>query len=150
MDDDLLDLFGAVANGFQARLQSLAALDELGLAPFQTRTLSLISRNVGCSQQVLAQWTGRDKAQVARTVKELEARGLITRHAHQSDWRMQSLSVTIEGEKAAQSLNRQRAQAGAEMLENVNSEEREVLRQVLSKMCAQLASRSVSPRFHNI
>jgi DNA-binding MarR family transcriptional regulator len=150
MDDDLLDLFGAVANGFQARLQSLAALDELGLAPFQARTLSLISRNVGCSQQVLAQWTGRDKAQVARTVKELEARRLITRHAHQSDWRMQSLSVTIEGEKAAQSLNRQRAQAGAEMLENVNSEEREVLRQVLSKMCAQLASRSVSPRLHNI
>lgn len=140
MDDDLLDLFGAVANGFQSRLQSLAVLDELGLAPFQARTLSLISRNVGCSQQALAQWTGRDKAQVARTVKELEARGLITRQAHQSDWRMQCLTVTIEGEKAAQSLNRQRAQAGAEMLENVSTEERKVLRRVLSKMRAKLAS----------
>jgi DNA-binding MarR family transcriptional regulator len=140
MDDDLLDLFGAVANGFQARLQSLAAHDELGLAPFQARMLSLISRNVGCSQQVLAQWTGRDKAQVARTAKDLETRGLITRHAHQSDWRMQCLAVTIEGEKAAQLLNRQRVQAGAEMLENVSSEEREILHRVLSKMRSQLAS----------
>jgi MarR family transcriptional regulator, temperature-dependent positive regulator of motility len=140
MDDELLDLFGAVANGFHARLQGLAVLDELGLAPFQARTLSLISRYPGCSQQALSISTGRDKAQVARAIKELETRGLITRQAHRRDWRAQSLSVTPEGKQASKLLLRHRAQAGAAILQDLNLKEREVLRRALSKMRARLAA----------
>lgn len=138
MDDDFLDLFGAVANGFQAQLQGLAAIERWGLAPFQARTLSLIARNADCSQLMLSTWTGRDKAQLARTIKELEARGLVTRRAHPSDWRTQSLNVTAEGDQASRQLSRQRIEAGAAMLEDVSPDEREVLRRILSKMKARL------------
>ena len=140
MDDELLDLFGAVANAFHARLQGLVVLDELRLAPFQARTLSLIARYPGCTQQALSTSTGRDKAQVARTIKELETRGLITRQAHRRDWRAQSLSVTPEGKQASKLLLRHRAQAGVEMLQDVSLKEREFLRRVLSKMRARLAA----------
>jgi hypothetical protein len=48
--------------------------------------------------------------------------------------------LTPEGKRASKLLLRHRAQAGVEMLQDVSLKEREVLRRVLSKMRARLAS----------
>lgn len=138
--DDLIDLFGAVAGRFQARLQQLPALETLGLASFPARVLALIGRYPGCSQQELAAWTGRDKAQVARAIKELEARAWINRAAHHSDWRAYSAHLTRDGHAAFALLEHERREAGTSLFASLSSTERDLLRHTLVKLQTRLSS----------
>jgi DNA-binding MarR family transcriptional regulator len=136
--DKLIDLLAEVSSGFQLRLQELAALQELALAPFQARLLAIVARRPGCSQQELAGWTGRDKAQIARTIKELEARRLLLRSAHETDWRSHSLAVTPDGERACVIIAKERTELGVEVTQNFTPSERAVMAVALQKMKARL------------
>jgi DNA-binding MarR family transcriptional regulator len=132
--DDLMNLLGEVANAFQTRLQGMNALRALKLAPFQARLLTVIGRRPGCSQQELASWTGRDKAQIARTIKELEALGLLDRLTHESDWRSHRLQPTALGEETCNLLLQERAALGAAISKDIRAEERQVVVEALLKM----------------
>ncbi|MBP2274652.1 MULTISPECIES: MarR family winged helix-turn-helix transcriptional regulator [Alphaproteobacteria] len=136
--DELVSLLGEVSAAFQARLQELGAIRVLGLAPFQGRLLAILHRRPGSSQQELAAWTGRDKAQIARTIKELEAAGLLARTAHESDWRSHRLSLTGDGERACALLLKERAALSAAAMANLSVEERHLMAGALSKMKQQL------------
>ncbi|NTB87538.1 MarR family winged helix-turn-helix transcriptional regulator [Agrobacterium tumefaciens] len=141
MDEDLLkimELFGAVNNRFQLRLRSLAGLESVGLTAYEARTLALIARNPGCSQLMIGTWTDRDKAQVARTVKELEARKMIVRATNPADWRAHSLELTEEGRRCFEFLDGQRHEIGTDMMQDVSTEEKRVLAHALAKMKARL------------
>lgn len=97
MTDGLISLLREVSANFQMRLSELPANKELKLASFQARLFAVIDRSPKISQLKLAAKVERDKAQVARAIKELELRGLITPSVHETDWRTQCLSVTDEG-----------------------------------------------------
>lgn len=141
MSDWILDLLGEVANRVQAELRSLPALEELGLSPFQAKTLAMIGRKPGSTQQALAAMMGSDKAQMARTIKELEGRSLIVRQAHQSDWRAQCLHLSLGGRHAHAVLSAQRASLGKDVLSDLTAGDLEQLEGVLTKMRARLVSR---------
>lgn len=143
--DELIDLLGEVSSGFQVRLQELPSLQQVGLAPYQARLLAAVSRRPGCSQQNLAGWTGRDKAQVARTIKELEARGLLVRAAHESDWRSRSLAVTATGERACSLIMRERSALGADVMLELTAEERRIIIGALRKMNDKLSAVDGAP-----
>ncbi|MDQ0393775.1 MarR family winged helix-turn-helix transcriptional regulator [Labrys monachus] len=143
--DELIDLLAEVSSGFQLRLNDLNSPRELKLAPFQARLLAVIGRRPGCSQQELAARTGRDKAQVARTIKELKARGFLARSAHASDWRSHSLTVTAEGERASALISRDRAALGIETTLDLTPEERRVMIQALAKMKRRLVAVDAGP-----
>jgi DNA-binding MarR family transcriptional regulator len=132
--DKLIDLLAEVSSGFQLRLQELAALQELRLAPFQARLLAIVARRPGCSQQELAGWTGRDKAQIARTIKELEIRKLLLRSTHESDWRTNSLTVTSDGERACTIIAGERTGLGADVTQDLTPAERGAMLVALQKM----------------
>lgn len=142
---ELIDLLGEVSSGFQVGLQELASLRDVGLASYQARLLAVIGRRPGCSQQELASWTGRDKAQVARTIKELNVRGLLARSAHQSDWRSHSLALTADGEAAVRLIARERNALGAEVTQDLTPEERRVTIAALDKMKNRLPATDADP-----
>ncbi|MFF0952865.1 MarR family winged helix-turn-helix transcriptional regulator [Rhizobium leguminosarum] len=144
MDEELLqimELFGAVNNGFQIRLQGLAGLETVGLTAYEARTLALIARHPGCSQLMIGTWTDRDKAQVARTVKELEARKMIVRRVNPTDWRAHSLEISAEGKRCFDFLDAQRHQIGADMMQDVSVDEKRVFARALAKMKVRLDKR---------
>lgn len=132
--EELINLLRDIASAFESRLRNMEALQELKLAPFQARLLALIARHPKCSQQNLASWVDRDKAQIARTIKELEARGLLERTQHASDWRSYSLSLTPDGESVWAILMRERARLSAEMGTPLTPDERQVVIDTLRKM----------------
>lgn len=136
--DDLVSLLGEVSAAFQTRLQELGAIRALGLAPFQGQLLAILYRRPGSSQQELASWTGRDKAQIARTIRELKAAGLLTSTAHESDWRSHRLSLTEEGERACALLLKERAALSRTATAKLSFEERDLMVGALGKMKQQL------------
>ena len=134
MNDNPITLLRAVSATFQLRLSEMTAIAELGLAPFQARLLSVIGRSPGISQLSLAASTERDKAQIARAIKELERRGFVTRSAHETDWRTQCLNVTDEGGRAAAILDAERADLVAKALQTCSAEEQDALGSILAKI----------------
>ncbi|MCO7261043.1 MarR family winged helix-turn-helix transcriptional regulator [Dickeya zeae] len=140
LDTQTFELLGEVIHGVKQRLQESDALTQTGLAPFQARTLGLIARHPGQSQHFLAQYMGRDKAQIARLLKELETLGLITREPSPTDRRAQVVSLTKKGEDT----HRLFAQARTELLQrafvDVTAEERRQFARVLQKMKANLVA----------
>lgn len=136
--DELVDLLGEVSSAFQARLQQLGAIRAMGLAPFQARLLAILHRRPGSSQQELAAWTGRDKAQIARTIKELVGAGLLGRTAHEIDWRSHRLRLTEEGERSCARLLRDRAALSAAVTAALSAEDRRAMSGALTKMKQQL------------
>ncbi|MFA5489918.1 MAG: MarR family transcriptional regulator [Candidimonas sp.] len=138
MDDELINLLRTVANGFHMRMQAAVAACGEDLPEFQARLINLIGRNEGISQQSLAALTERDKAQIARAIKELEAHGHVSRSAHTSDWRTQCLALTAQGRETHTRLNDIRRKLGAAALSILTMEEKQALKACLFKVKAAL------------
>jgi DNA-binding MarR family transcriptional regulator len=136
--DELIDLLGDVSRGFMVELQQLPALRDFGLTHYQARLLVIVGRWPGCSQRELAGWTGRDKAQVARTIKEIETQGLLERSAHVSDWRSHRLTLSAAGERTVELLARERNTLGDVITQDLSPEERQAMIAGLQKMNARL------------
>lgn len=138
MDNELIDLLRTVSSGFRARMQARIAASGTGLTTFQARLVNLIGRNEGVSQLALGSFLDRDKAQIARAVKELEARRLVTRRTHTADWRTKCVALTSEGKRMHARLQRVRKQLVADVLGSFSDEEKYDLRSGLEKMNAAL------------
>lgn len=134
MNEILTTLLREVSTGLHLRLSEMDVIKDLELAPFQARLLSIIGRTPGVSQLALAVSTERDKAQVARAIKELERRGFIVRSVHETDWRIQCLNVTKEGKRASMVINQQRAELIAKALHECSAAEQDALCCTLEKI----------------
>lgn len=138
MQTELIDLLRTVTAGFQACMQQRVAAEGAGLGTFQARLLNLIGRNEGISQLGLGSFTDRDKAQIARAVKELETRGLVSRTPHPSDWRTKCLALTAGGKQLHMQLHDVRQQLAIEMFASLSEDEKQALHSILGKMAATL------------
>ena len=137
-DAEILNLMGQINRACQAALQQSETMKLLDLAVFPARLLSVISRSPGRSQQALAELLERDKAQVARTLRELEAKGLVTRSAHKTDWRSLCPALTDEGSRIAWQLNQERVGLAARMMADISEEEKPLLANLLQRMLTEL------------
>jgi len=129
-----MSLVRELATNLQLRLSEMTVIEDLKLAPFQARLLSVIGRNPGISQIALAASTDRDKAQVARAIKVLESRGFIVRSAHVSDWRTRCLDVTEDGKQASTLLDCRRAEFFATAVDQCSAEEQGAAFRTLEKI----------------
>ncbi|MBT1426158.1 MarR family winged helix-turn-helix transcriptional regulator [Dickeya dianthicola] len=140
LDNQTFELLGELIHSIKQRMQESDALTQTGLAPFQARTLGLIARHPGQSQHFLAQCMGRDKAQIARLLKDLEALGLITRQPSPTDRRAQVVSLTKKGEDTHRRFADARTGLLQRAFADVTPEERRQFVQVLQKMKANLTT----------
>lgn len=138
MDLHLIDLLRTVASGFQMRMQQQAVEGAEGLTAFQARLINVIGRNEGISQNDIGARVKRDKAQVARTIKELVALGMVTRDAHPTDGRAKCLSLTDTGWRLHGRLTTLREQLATDALVVLSDDERKALLSGLEKLASAL------------
>jgi DNA-binding MarR family transcriptional regulator len=93
-----------------------------------------VKDNRGSCVPIGTRQTGRDRAQIARTIKELEGRRLLLRSAHESDWRSHSLTVTSDGKRACTIIAGARTGLGADVTQDLTPAERGVMVVALQKM----------------
>lgn len=72
------------------------------LSPLHLRVLTRCLQHPGANQQALGQAIGRDKGQIARLIKELDAQGLVLRTPDPKDGRCYTLHITAAGQQACQ------------------------------------------------
>lgn len=141
MDNETIDLLRTVANAFQTRMKEQITADNTGnagLSTFQARLINLIGRNEGISQLTLGSLTERDKAQIARAIKELEANGFVTHSLKTTDKRTKCLALTPFGQEMHLQLNKLREQLAIEALSKLTHDEKSALHTALQKVATTL------------
>lgn len=94
LNEALFNLVHTVRNNMAQQVKQL----DLGLSPMHMKSLKLISKLDECTGQKMADFMGRDKAQINRLLKELVNQELITKKDNEKDKRSQLLALTAKGE----------------------------------------------------
>ncbi len=89
--------FGELITRFQRVISEIANRVSPGLLPGAYKVFTTIARRDGVTLSTLADHLMMDKGQLSRTIRELEALGLISRTADPADGRSSLLRATDEG-----------------------------------------------------
>ena len=97
-DSDLRNVIWQLA--FQYKVNIKRAIRQYGLSlnGMHVRLLHMIRATPDCTANQLVASSGRDKAQITRLLKELEAMALITRTPHPGDRRSQIVALSEQGQ----------------------------------------------------
>ncbi|MEC5397457.1 MarR family winged helix-turn-helix transcriptional regulator [Uliginosibacterium sp. H1] len=133
-DEEMLEHLHALMHLFKAQARDALAADGSGLGPMEARALGYIARHPGSTQQDLVEHSGRDKAQIARLVSQLDERGLVERRADENDRRCQLLQLTPAGQALQRRQRQKRRQLLERMLADFDEGERASLGTLLARM----------------
>ncbi|KEY58011.1 transcriptional regulator SlyA [Serratia sp. DD3] len=86
------------------------------------------------SQNQLAKAIGIEQPSLVRTLDQLEARGLITRHVCTNDRRAKLIKLTEAAEPIIQEMNRTITMVRGEILDGISPEELKLLTGLISKL----------------
>ena len=95
----------ALAQSYRVTVRNSINANELGINALHVRCLHIIAQTPHCTANDIVQQTQRDKAQIARLIKELLKLDLITKCADENDKRCFILSFTAAGELLLQKLH---------------------------------------------
>jgi len=142
-------LFGQVAalsNLLGAFYEGLLA--DLELTRSEQAVLGILRGGTADAPGDLARITQQTAAGMTRTVDRLEARGLVTRHAHPSDRRKLRVVLTEEGVGRAEAMLRAEVAAQQQLLAGLDAKQRArltaSLETLLDRLAAAHPSRSTS------
>lgn len=128
---DVFELLHDLMHLFRARLlRSLQELDaELTFNEF--RILMHTGRHPGITQKELVEHSHTDKAQMARTLSQLQDKGLLERSASEADKRVRCLQLSTQGLALFAQLRQQRERIAEDMLSAFPAAEQQQLRALL-------------------
>lgn len=111
--------------------QKMAALD---LRPSDFAVLSLLRVNPGISQKQVAQGVGVAPPNLAPVIERMESRRLIARRRSSQDGRVQSFSLTPQGERLCRKAEAIALEFEEAAAQHLSDTERQTLVQLLCKL----------------
>ena len=129
---DVFEVLHDLLHLFRARLlQSLEAVQP-GLTFNEFRILMHTGRHPGITQKELVEHSHTDKAQMARTLAQLQDKGWLERSASEADKRVRCLQLSAQGQQLFAQLKNQREQIAAELLGDFPANQQKQLRELLT------------------
>ena len=115
---DVFDALHELLRIFRARMRQ--GLESAGsdLSVGELRVLMHVGRHPDCTQKALVEHSRADKAQMARTLTQLQDKGWLTRSESADDRRVRHLRLTARGQRLFRQLGTRRAALAAELLKD--------------------------------
>jgi len=123
MNSSLANTLFALMQNYRVTIREAINAGELGLNAMHVRCLHIIAATPQCTANDIVNQTQRDKAQIARLVKELLALNLIDKNASEHDKRCFILSFTAQGCALYDKLLNAEQHVNAQMCENLNPQQ---------------------------
>lgn len=105
-----------------------------GISQSRLELLTLLYHADEISQSDLQKKVNIDSAAVTRHLKQLEAKGMVSRRRKPEDNRITLVRLTDQGRERIESSKKEKERFMKEMLANVSAEERRLLIDVLARM----------------
>ena len=123
MNSSLANTLFALMQNYRVTIREAINAGELGLNAMHVRCLHIIAATTQCTANDSVNQTQRDKAQIARLVKELLALNLIHKNASEHDKRCFILSFTAQGSTLYDKLLNAEQHVNAKMCKNLNPQQ---------------------------
>ena len=122
ISDTIFQLVQSYRHAMRVELQA----NDLGLNGMHVRCLSFIRQRNQCTANDIVQHFSRDKAQVARLVKEMIGNEWIVKSPNPEDKRSQFLSLTEQGFKLSENINEAQRTIQKKMKKDLTDDELEI------------------------
>jgi len=99
----------------------------------ELRVLMHVGHDPGCTQKALVERSHADKAQMARTLTQLQSKGWLTRSESAEDRRVRQLRLTEAGHALFTQLRAHRAALAAQLLQDCPDAMQEQLLRLLTQ-----------------
>jgi DNA-binding MarR family transcriptional regulator len=133
-DDDILDVVHSVMHTYRAMQYRFLRDGPHDITHMDGKVLGFFGRHPGATQSDLAQHSGRDKAQLARLIKGLRDRGLLSGEVDEADRRNVRLSLTADGQAVQRALRQQARRLSTKAVAGLSAPERQQLQALLQKV----------------
>lgn len=140
-EQEVLDLLNALIHGVKAHMQQVLREDSDPITPMEMRALNWFAQHPASTQGELVQHSGRDKAQIARTISQLLERDLLARTEDEADRRCHRLSLTERGCSVHKKVQKHRRQLDARLVQGFAPGERAQAVALLQRMQDNLKNR---------
>lgn len=137
-EDEVLEWVHQVMHRSRAALFQTLRQGELALTHMESKVLAFFTARPGATQRELTQHSGRDKAQLARLVKGLRARGLLDGQSDPADRRNLRLAPTPLGLQLQQALRGEARRLEQQAVRDLSEAERAQLLALLRRVHANL------------
>ncbi|MGB5444986.1 MAG: MarR family transcriptional regulator [Psychromonas sp.] len=128
----------SLVHSFKLTMRSELKANELGLNAMYVKCLTYIKRAETCTANDIVNHFARDKAQIARVIKEMIDKQWVQKSANPEDKRSQLLSLTENGNELAELIFATQNKVHNKMRENLNHEELKEFERVTKIMVANL------------
>ncbi len=132
------DLFFAVLQSYNAALQRSFKDQAIPLSALDSKILRLIAYRGINTPQMLAEYSGRDKAQITRLISDMEQRGLLEKTPHPTDKRSVCLELSATALKLAEQIRQIDSNVKSQMLSGMSEEQQQTLKSLLQKIAENL------------
>ncbi|WP_374349366.1 MarR family winged helix-turn-helix transcriptional regulator [Chitinimonas sp.] len=136
--ENVMELIHDIMHRFRARQYQALRDSPHAITHMEAKTLNFFRRRPGATQRDLAEHSGRDKAQLARLVKNLKELGLLRGEVDESDRRNLKLHLTASAEALLQSLQAEHSQLAELAMAGLDASERSQLEALLLRVQANL------------
>ena len=133
-DDDILELVHGVMHTYRAKQYRFLRDGPHDITHMDGKVLGYFGRHPGATQSDLAQHSGRDKAQMARLIKGLRDRGLLSGEVDDADRRNVRLSLTTDGQAVQRALRLQARRVGTKAVAGLSAADRQHLLVLLRRL----------------
>lgn len=134
--DSLDGLIRAINRAYRIRLNERG----LDLTPPEIQALRFLERRPGARLHHLVAETGRDKAQITRTMRALEDKELVAREQDPDDQRCHRLNISEDGHEICLALQEIRTDIEARLFAGLGAGEQRRLATLLRRCLATLQS----------
>lgn len=137
----LRDTIFGLAQVYRGHIKEAVHANELGLNGMHVRCLHAIASHPDCTANDIVQRMDKDKAQIARLIKDMLDKGWIVKQASDHDKRSQILSLSVSGEQLQQHISRLEKEIEANLLCSLSAQEIAEFHRIGGKMLARLKSK---------
>lgn len=123
---------------YRVNIRTAVNASELGLNGMHVRCLHVIANAPDCTANYIVKNMGRDKAQIARLVKEMISKGWIEKQASREDKRSQILSLTASGRQLQQKISLLEQDLESTILNGLSAQDVKDFHRIAGKMLANL------------
>ena len=136
----LQDSLGQLIHQYKRHIRAAVNANALGLTGMHVKLIHTIESfsELPCTANDLVQLLARDKAQIARLIKELIANNIIEKLPNPDDKRSQLLKLTTSGKALTQQIKQADQDIKQQMQRGLSEQELELFESVLEKMVKNL------------
>lgn len=128
----------SLSQHYRINIRTALNANELGLNGMHVRCFDVIANTSDCTANYIVKNMGRDKAQIARLVKEMIDKGWIEKQVSREDKRSQILSLTASGRQLQQRISLLEQEIESTLLKGLSAQDVSDFHRIAAKMLANL------------